>query len=54
VADRKLVDDPAAIIRRFPGEFEKLLFITLMSPWGQELNALQVEHSLKSLGKPAG
>jgi diacylglycerol O-acyltransferase len=54
VADRKLVDDPVAIIDRFPGEFEKLLFITLMSPWGQELDSFQVERSLKALGGPAG
>jgi WS/DGAT/MGAT family acyltransferase len=54
VADRKLVDDPVAIIDRFPGEFEKLLFITLMSPWGQELDSLQVERSFKALGEPAG
>ena len=52
VADRKLVDDPVAIIDRFPGEFEKLLFITLMSPWGQDLDAFQVERSLKALGRP--
>ncbi len=54
VADRKLVDDPMAIIDRFPGEFEKLLFITLMSPWGQKLNSLQVERSLRALSKPDG
>jgi WS/DGAT/MGAT family acyltransferase len=39
VTDRKLVNDPAAIIDRFPGEFEKLLFITLMNPWGEEADA---------------
>ncbi len=33
VADQKLVADPEAIIGRFAGEFEKLLLITLMSPW---------------------
>ena len=54
VADRKLVDDPVAIIDRFPGEFEKLLFITLMSPWGQELDSSQIERSLKALSGPAG
>ncbi|MDG4594239.1 MAG: wax ester/triacylglycerol synthase family O-acyltransferase [Candidatus Contendobacter sp.] len=52
VADRKLVADPEAIIGRFAGEFEKLLFITLMSPWGQELDSLQVEHAFKRLGGP--
>ena len=39
VTDRKLVNDPASIIDRFPGEFEKLLFITLMNPWGEEADA---------------
>ncbi len=34
VADRKLVADPAAITDRFPGEFEKMLLVALMSPWG--------------------
>ena len=54
VADRKLVTDPEAIIGRFAGEFEKLLFITLMSPWGQDLDSLQVERAFKALGGPAG
>ncbi|MCB1918517.1 MAG: wax ester/triacylglycerol synthase family O-acyltransferase [Candidatus Competibacteraceae bacterium] len=45
VADRKLIDDPGAVISRFAGEFEKLLFVTLMSPWDQELDARQVEQS---------
>lgn len=36
VADRKLVDDPQAIVSRLAGEFEKLLLITLMSPWGEQ------------------
>ncbi|MFZ1643420.1 MAG: wax ester/triacylglycerol synthase family O-acyltransferase [Candidatus Contendobacter sp.] len=54
VADRKLVNDPEAIIGRFAGEFEKLLLITLMSPWGQELNSLQVESSLRALSGPEG
>ncbi len=54
VVDRKLVTDPEAIIGRFAGEFEKLLFITLMSPWGQDLDSLQVERAFKALGGPAG
>lgn len=52
VADRKLVADPEAIIGRFAGEFEKLLFITLMSPWGQELDSREVERAFKRLGGP--
>ena len=39
VADRKLIDDPEAIVERFPGEFEKLLLATLMSPWGDEVDS---------------
>lgn len=54
VADRKLVDDPEAIINRFPGEFEKLLYITLMSPWEQELDSQQIERSLRALAGPDG
>lgn len=52
VADQKLVADPEAIIGRFAGEFEKLLLITLMSPWEHELDAQQVERSLKVLTGP--
>jgi diacylglycerol O-acyltransferase len=39
ITDRKRVSDPATIIRRFSEEFEKLLLITLMGPWGKRLNA---------------
>lgn len=39
VADQKLIDDPEAIVERFPGEFEKLLLATLMSPWGDEVDS---------------
>ncbi len=52
VADRKLVDDPEAVVSRFAGEFDKLLFITLMSPWDEELDARQVEQSIKMLAGP--
>ncbi len=54
VADQKLVADPEAIIGRFASEFEKLLFITLMSPWEHELDAQQMENSLKALTGPEG
>ena len=54
VVDRKLVGDPEAIIDRFPGQFEKLLFITLMSPWERDLDARQVERSLGALAGPDG
>jgi hypothetical protein len=54
VADRKLIDDPEAVVSRLAGEFDKLLFITLMSPWGEELDARQVEQSIKALAGPDG
>jgi len=34
ITDSGLVPDPDRIVGRFAGEFEKLLWITLMSPWG--------------------
>jgi diacylglycerol O-acyltransferase / wax synthase len=34
VTDAGLVPDPDRIVGRFAAEFEKLLWITLMSPWG--------------------
>lgn len=50
--DQKIVADPEAIIGRFAGEFEKLLFVTLMSPWDQTEDTHQVEPSLKALTGP--
>jgi diacylglycerol O-acyltransferase / wax synthase len=41
ITDEGLVPDPASIVARFGDEFEKLLWLTLMSPWGEEA-ALQV------------
>lgn len=35
ITDRKLCPDPEAIIERFAPEFEKLLMVTLMLPWGE-------------------
>ncbi len=52
VVDKKIIADPEAIIGRFAGEFEKLLFITLMSPWGETLDSQQVAQSLKMLTGP--
>jgi len=52
VADRKLVDDPEAVISRFAGEFEKLLFMTLMGPWSEEIDVRRIEQSFKALAGP--
>ena len=52
VADSKLVADPEEVINRFAGEFEKLLFITLMSPWGEAVDAAQAERALQVLAGP--
>ncbi len=35
ITDRALCPDPQAIIDRFAPEFEKLLWLTMMLPWGQ-------------------
>lgn len=39
ITDAKLCPDPEAIIERFVPEFEKLLLLTLMLPWGAHLEA---------------
>jgi diacylglycerol O-acyltransferase len=39
ITDAGLVPDPDAIVSRFGDEFEKLLWLTLMSPWGDEAAA---------------
>lgn len=35
ITDAGLVPDPAAIVGRFADEFDKLMWVTLMSPWGE-------------------
>ena len=35
ITDKKLCPDPQAIIDRFEPEFEKLLVVTMMLPWGE-------------------
>jgi WS/DGAT/MGAT family acyltransferase len=42
ITDEGLVPDPHHIVDRFAEEFEQLLWITLLSPWGEEA-ASQVE-----------
>lgn len=49
ITDRQLVPDPAAIIRRFGEEFEKLLLLTLMEPWDEQRDPDEVEQSFLSL-----
>ncbi|WP_395772408.1 wax ester/triacylglycerol synthase family O-acyltransferase [Arenimonas sp.] len=39
IADAKLIPDPDAVIQRFIPEFEKLLYIALMSDWGIQSSA---------------
>jgi WS/DGAT/MGAT family acyltransferase len=39
IADAKLIPDPDAVIRRFGGEFEKLLYLAMMGDWDQCLDA---------------
>jgi hypothetical protein len=36
MADANLVPDPNRIVARFRGEFDKLMWVTLMSPWEEE------------------
>jgi diacylglycerol O-acyltransferase / wax synthase len=36
ITDKRLCPDPQAIIDRFAPEFEKLLLLTLMLPWGED------------------
>ncbi|MCM2326620.1 MAG: wax ester/triacylglycerol synthase family O-acyltransferase [Lysobacter sp.] len=36
IADAGLVPDPDRIVERFQGELDKLMWLTLMSPWGDE------------------
>ena len=43
IADGKLVPDPDAVIRRFGGEFEKLLYLTLMGRWEDPLDSVAAE-----------
>jgi hypothetical protein len=36
ITDVGLVPDPNEIVGRFGDEYEKLMWLTLMSPWGQD------------------
>ena len=39
ISDAKLVPDPDAVIQRFGTEFEKLLYLAMMSDWDTSLDA---------------
>jgi diacylglycerol O-acyltransferase / wax synthase len=43
IADAKLIPDPDAVIRRFGGEFDKLLYLSLMGNWDNALDASGAE-----------
>lgn len=47
VTDANLVPDPEAIIGRFKGEFDKLLFATLMEPWDEPFDPKKVERDIE-------
>ena len=50
IADAKLIPDPDAVIRRFGGEFEKLLYLSLMGDWGRSLDSVAAEALMSKLG----
>lgn len=43
IADARLIPDPDAVIRRFGPEFEKLLYLALMSDWDAALDSVAAE-----------
>lgn len=47
MTDTNLVPDPEGIICRFQGEFEKLLFATLMAPWDEPFEPKKVERDIE-------
>lgn len=49
MTDKELVPDPENIINRFGNEFEKLVLLTLMGPYGPEFDS-ELE---KAFGEPA-
>jgi diacylglycerol O-acyltransferase / wax synthase len=48
VADSKLVPDPQTIVDRVAAEFERLLLIALMEPWGERADPELFEANLES------
>ncbi len=43
IADAKLIPDPDAVIRRFGPEFDKLLYLALMSDWERPFDSADAE-----------
>jgi hypothetical protein len=41
ITDKKLCPEPQRIIDRFAPEFAKLLWVTMMLPWGDQIEALE-------------
>ena len=48
ITDKGLVDDPERIVERFSQEFEKLLWLVLMEPWGKLGDPDSVESGLRA------
>lgn len=48
VADQKLVPDPHAIVDRVAAEFERLLMVALMEPWGERVDPEEFEARLNT------
>ena len=46
IGDAKRIPDPGDVIRRFRGEFEKLLYITLMEDWAAPITADDADATL--------
>jgi diacylglycerol O-acyltransferase len=53
ITDEGLVPDPGRIVGFFRAEFDKLMWLTLMSPWGIDIDALSPQWR-KIAGKAAG
>ena len=47
ITDAKSVNNPDAIIKRFRGEFEKLLYITLMEDWEQPITSMDAQMTME-------
>ncbi len=50
ISDHGLVPDPERIVERFASEFDKLLMLVLMEPWGRLGDPAAVEAGLADEG----